>query len=78
MKLRKLAALALAAAMAMSVTACGGSKDPASVDTTDTKEKQEQGAAEESNTEEEVVINFFHRWPNDPKNAMFKIGRAHV
>lgn len=72
MKMRKLAALALAVAMALSVTACGGSKDSASTDAADTKEKQEQGAAEESNTEEEVVINFFHRWPNDPKNSMFK------
>lgn len=74
MKIRKLTALALVAAMALSATGCGGSKEAAPADTAAAKETQAQGAAEAAAPAdgEQVVINFFHRWPNDPKNSMFK------
>ena len=80
MKIRKLTALALAAVMALSVTACSGSTDAAKETTAAAKETaaaQEKPAAETkaegaAAEGEQVVINFFHRWPNDPKNSMFK------
>lgn len=55
MKFRKLAALALAAVMGLSAVGCGGTEN--------TDAGKEDG--------DKVVINFFHRWPNDPKNSMF-------
>ena len=30
------------------------------------------GASAEKADDGKIVINFFHRWPNDPKNSMFK------
>lgn len=81
MKLRKLAAMGLAAVMVLSAAACGGTKEAA----TDTTAAPKETSAAQASTqapaasgetaapeEEPVVINFFHRWPNDPKNSMFK------
>lgn len=72
MKLRKVAALVMAAIMSMSLMACGS-------DTAETKASEagnegtqtEASAADVAGDGEQVVINFFHRWPNDPKNSMF-------
>ncbi|SCY66295.1 ABC transporter substrate-binding protein [Alkaliphilus peptidifermentans] len=44
-------------AMIVSLTACGGSTN--------------QGNSGSSDTENKVVINFFHRWPNEPRNTYF-------
>lgn len=73
MKLRKVAALVMAAIMSMSLMACGS-------DTAETKASEagnegtqtEASAADVAGDGEQVVINFFHRWPNDPKNSMFR------
>ena len=73
MKLRKVAALVMAAIMSMSLMACGS-------DTAETKASEagnegtqtEASAADVAGDGEQVVINFFHRWPNDPKNSMFQ------
>ncbi len=79
MKLRKVAAFAVAAVMGLSLIGCGGSGDSAG----EQKETEaaaagteaaatEEAAAPEGTEGEQVVINFFHRWPNDPKNSMFQ------
>lgn len=73
MKLRKVAALVMAAIMSMSLMACGS-------DTAETKASEaenegtqtEASVADAAGDGEQVVINFFHRWPNDPKNSMFQ------
>ncbi|MDO5408511.1 MAG: extracellular solute-binding protein [Eubacteriales bacterium] len=70
MKLKKIASLSLAAVMALSLTACGGGASEAPAENK-TETKAEGGAAAPAEGGE-VVINFFHRWPNDPKNSMFK------
>ncbi len=72
MKMKRAAALALAMVMTLSLAACGGGAGAG-----DQQPGQTQGAGGQtgSGTEsggEKIVINFFHRWPNDPKNAMFK------
>ncbi len=81
MKLRKLAAMGLATVMALSAAACGSSKEAATDTTAVAKETAATQAPTEADTAsgetaapeaEPVVINFFHRWPNDPKNSMFK------
>ena len=59
MKLRKLSILALASMTALALYGCGGG---------DTASADNNGGAEG----DQIEINFFHRWPNDPKNAMFK------
>ena len=74
MKMKHAAALSMAALMGLSLVGCGGSN--AGTETTaaadskaaDTKAADNAGSADG----EQVVINFFHRWPNDPKNSMFK------
>ena len=64
-KIKKAVLFAAASVMALSLAACGGkSEDTASADGT--------AAAGASADGETIEINFFHRWPNDPKNAMFK------
>ncbi|MDO4264881.1 MAG: extracellular solute-binding protein [Eubacteriales bacterium] len=68
MRLKKLAAAAAAVSFAFALSACGGSS--ASSDSAN-----DNSQAADTNTEasgDQVVINFFHRWPNDPKNTMFK------
>lgn len=58
MKWKKLTAVLLSASMLFSLAACSGSSD--------TEKK-------EAKTDDDIIeINFFHRWPNDPKNSMFK------
>lgn len=59
---RAFAAL-MAAVMGLSLAACGSSSG------TDTTTAANGAAATDDG---KVVINFFHRWPNDPKNSMFK------
>ena len=92
MKMKRAMALALAAAMSLSLAACGGSDsgnqpaaggNEAGANTSGGSAGGENQAAPAEG--DKVVINFFHRWPNDPKNSMFneliqqyKIGRAHV
>ena len=74
MKMKHAAALSMAALMGLSLVGCGGNS--AGTETTaaadskaaDTKAADNAGSADG----EQVVINFFHRWPNDPKNSMFK------
>lgn len=58
MKLRKISGLVLMAAAALSLSACGSNSA--------------ENTADSGENGDKVVINFFHRWPNDPKNAMFK------
>lgn len=75
MKFRKLAAMTLAAAMAATMlSACsgGGSNETAAEAGTEAAAGGETEAAAPAAEGEQVVINFFHRWPNDPKNTMFK------
>ncbi|GLC80347.1 ABC transporter substrate-binding protein [Lacrimispora brassicae] len=72
---RKVITLLLAASVGLSLTACGGGSN-----STDAKSGSEskEGAAQAGTEKdggangEKVVINFFHRWPNDPKNSMFQ------
>lgn len=71
MKLKKLAALSLAACLGLSLAGCGGSADTAA-DSTAAGNSGANAAAEPAADGDQVVINFFHRWPNDPKNSMFK------
>lgn len=75
MKLRKVAAFAMAAIMGLSLIGCGGSGD-SKTETKDTSNAAAESGAETEAAEgaegDKVVINFFHRWPNDPKNSMFK------
>ncbi len=79
MKFRKLAAMTLAAAMAATMlSACsgGGSSETAATAAAEAGTEAAAGgeteAAAPAAEGEQVVINFFHRWPNDPKNTMFK------
>lgn len=58
MKFRKIMALSLVTISVLSIAACSGSSDTA-----------EKSAEKDDSVME---INFFHRWPNDPKNSMFK------
>lgn len=59
MKFKKIIALSLATIFVLSMAACdGGSSD-----------KESKEAKKDGDT---IEINFFHRWPNDPKNSMFK------
>lgn len=60
MKLKKYNVLAAAVLAAFALTACGGSE-------TASNEGGDSGASGD-----QIEIDFFHRWPNDPKNAMFK------
>ena len=77
--IKKIMALALALTMGLSLTACGGAKDGGDAKATaapeskaaDTTAAGGEAKAEEGSGEK-VVINFFHRWPNDPKNSMFQ------
>lgn len=72
---RKVIALLLAAAMGLSLTACGGQSSSADTKAgSESREAASKAEAEKSGEAggEKVVINFFHRWPNDPKNAMFQ------
>lgn len=70
MKLKKIAAVSLAALMGLSASGCGGSGSTA-VDSTAAGSAGAGAAVEPAADGEQVVINFFHRWPNDPKNSMF-------
>lgn len=75
MKLRKVAAFAMAAIMGLSLIGCGGSGDSKAESKDTSNAAAESGAETEAaaGTEgDKVVINFFHRWPNDPKNSMFQ------
>lgn len=66
-KIKKAAALAAAFAMALSLSACGSSSSDS------TASAGENAASGEASAEGDTIeINFFHRWPNDPKNTMFK------
>ena len=71
---RKVIALLLAAAMGLSLTACGGQSSTDTKAGSESKESTSKAETEKSGETggEKVVINFFHRWPNDPKNAMFQ------
>ncbi len=78
MKMKRAMALALAAAMSLSLAACGGSDsgnqpaaggNEAGANTSGGSAGGENQAAPAEG--DKVVINFFHRWPNDPKNSMF-------
>ena len=74
MKMKHAAALSMAALMGLSLVGCGGSS--AGTETTaaaDSKAAETKAADNAGSADgEQVVINFFHRWPNDPKNSMFK------
>ena len=59
--------LLLTAAMGLSLTACGGGSTSTGTET-GSGTKAESG----KNEGDKVVIRFFHRWPNDPKNSMFQ------
>lgn len=63
--LRKGLSVLLAGALLLSVTACGTS----STSDAGTGSKSEAGAA---GAGEKKVVTFFHRWPNEPKNPIFK------
>lgn len=67
MKMKKAAALTLAATMGLFLAACSGSGDTGGQGAGGPGAGDGQGAGGD-----QVVINFFHRWPNDPKNSMFK------
>lgn len=54
-----------AAVIGMSLSACGAGS-------THTEDTALGGQAAAHAQEGKTVINFFHRWPNDPKNTMFK------
>lgn len=64
MKLKHYALSALTAAAVLALAACGGQSQ--SGNTADAGNKNAAAGGDQ------VVINFFHRWPNDPKNTMFK------
>lgn len=70
MKMKRAAALALALVMGLSLTACSNGADNQPDGQTQAAGGQ-SGAGSQSGGEK-IVINFFHRWPNDPKNSMFK------
>lgn len=59
MKFKKIIALSLATISVLSMAACGGGSS----------DKESKEAKKDGDT---IEINFFHRWPNDPKNSMFK------
>ncbi|QOV19131.1 extracellular solute-binding protein [Blautia liquoris] len=63
-KNKKAIALLLTAVMSLSLPACGN----ASGDKSSSGDKTVSG----KDSKGKVEINFFHRWPNDPKNAMFQ------
>ena len=63
MKMRRALAAIMAAVMGLSLAGCGSSAG------TDSTAAANGAAAADDG---KVVINFFHRWPNDPKNSMFK------
>lgn len=66
MKIKKLAAVFMTAVLGTSLVACGSKSSEG------TKGESTTAAAEsDSKSEEQIVLKFFHRWPNDPKNSMF-------
>ncbi len=72
---RKVIALLSAAAMGLSLTACGSGSNQTNVNAgPESKEGTAQAGSEAGGgaNGEKVVIHFFHRWPNDPKNSMFQ------
>ena len=75
--IRKIMALALALTMGLSLTGCSGSGSGGDAGTTaapdhKTSDTAAAGSEAKDGSGEKVVINFFHRWPNDPKNSMFQ------
>lgn len=67
-KIHKFLVLALAAFLAVGMI-CSCSKDESS---SSSASSTTSSASTTKSGEQKVVINFFHRWPNDPKNTMFK------
>lgn len=63
--IKSMMAMSLAVTMGLSLTACGNSASSDDAGTTGS-------AAAVQADGDKVVINFFHRWPNDPKNSMFQ------
>ncbi|MBS6641981.1 MAG: extracellular solute-binding protein [Clostridiaceae bacterium] len=70
--IKRMAALSIAAVMGLSLTACGGGSGSGSQTQAGNEQKTEAAASKDGGSGDKVVINFFHRWPNDPKNTMFK------
>ena len=72
--IKKITAVTLAAVMGLSLAACGGSSSESAGTTAAGDQKTESGSKQAAGetSGDKVVINFFHRWPNDPKNSMFK------
>lgn len=70
MKMKRAAAVLLSVVtlVVLSLAGCGSN----SKETDTTKPVDASKPADTSSSGEKVVINFFHRWPNDPKNSMFK------
>lgn len=62
---KRLVALLLAGALGLSLSACSGGG-------TETKAGSESADKGGDGGNGKAVINFFHRWPNDPKNSMFQ------
>ena len=74
MKMKHAAALSMAALMGLSLVGCGGSSAGTETTAAADSKAADSKAADNAGSAggEQVVINFFHRWPNDPKNSMFK------
>lgn len=69
----KKSSILLILALSMLLVACGGNK---AQDTTTTETAQETTQTDKQETSQEpagdqVVINFFHRWPNEPRKSYF-------
>ncbi len=60
-------ALMLVLAMVLSFAACGTTEEPATTEGEATEGTQAEGDAAEG---EKIVLNVFHRWPNEPINTM--------
>lgn len=58
-KMKKISLILISALLAISLVACGGGKEG----------DKTQGEA--SDKADEVTINFFHRWPNEPRNTFY-------
>lgn len=65
--MHRAALICAAAVIGVSLAACKGG----STNTEDAAAGGQTGTAQ-AGGEGKAVINFFHRWPNDPKNSMFK------
>ena len=74
-RFRQFVTMMIIATLGVSMTACTtndvGSENTTTNNVSATETSSSNTKVSTTDKSEKVVINFFHRWPNDPKNSMF-------